>query len=250
MKRIFTTFLLLNALLILGGCSSGNSDKPFMAWMDAYIAVEVNTEQQIAATLYSKNKLSLQSEDIITMQFIGAQQQLAIQQYRVIENTDPITSYHRYDIIIHYKALETGQYETSGIEITTLSMPTMSLLIGTWHFDVNDAPSEAIQSWNSPGAFSNNEKLPYDYNSSNDATLLTSIQYSKHSTIENKDGLPLAGSIDIKQDYNAPFVYIRTKIHSNHNNLTSLDYGNGIYLLSQAPATELIEISREHNQLK
>ena len=246
MKRIFTIILVLT-LFLLGGCSSGNSDKPFMAWMDAYIAVEINTEQQIAATIYSKDKLSFKSEDITTMKFIG-DQQIAIQHYRIIEHTELVASYHRYDMIIDYKALETGQYETTGIEITTLSMP-LSFPIGTWHFDVNEAPAHAIESWNSPGAYSNNEKLPYDYTSTNDATLLTTIQYSEVSTIENKDGLSLVGSIDIKHEYDAPFVYVRTKIHSTHNDQTLLDYGNGIYLLSQAPAKELIEISRAHNQL-
>jgi len=83
-----------------------------------------------------------------------------------------------------------------------------------------------------------------------EAILLTSIQYSKDSTFENNNGLPLEDSIDIKHDYSAPFVYIRTKIHSIHENQTQLDYGNGTYLLSQAPAKEVIEISRAHNQLQ
>lgn len=250
MKRIVTIILLFTMLFVIGGCNSENSDKPFMAWMEAYIGVEVNTEQLIATTLYSKKKLSFQAEDIINMQFIGDQQQLSIQNYEIKEVANSANSYHRYDIMIHYKALEIGQYEAYGIEITTLSMPPMSFPIGTWYFDVDEAPALAILSWSSPGAYSNNEKLPYHYTSANEATILTSIQYSKDSTFENINGLPLEGSIDIKQEYSAPFVYIRTKIHAIHQDQTQLDYSNGIYLQSHAPVKEVIEISRAHNQLK
>ncbi|MCR8659465.1 hypothetical protein [Paenibacillus endoradicis] len=249
MKRILTVLMLMVTLLVAASCSS-TTERPFMIWMDSYIAVDVNTQQIISTSLYSKQKLSFTPEDIINVQFIGGNNKIVIDQYEITENKDKSTSYYRYDLLLTYKAIEIGKFETIGIKITTTTLPIMSFPIGTWHFDVNETAANVIESWTSVAATSNNVMLPYNYTLVNEAILLTTIQYSKHDSIHDANGLPLEDKIDISKQYESPIVYVRTKINSVVDERNVIDYGNGIYLQSPLSLKEIVEISRTHNQVE
>lgn len=253
MKCIYIGVLVFVVAITLLGCNSSYpiaNNKSFMAWMDAYIAVEVNTENTITTALYVQGKLPFKLNNIINIQFAGEQDKLEVVKFDITEGNASAKSYQRYDIILKCKANVEGQFEVNSIDIEFSDQPSITYPVGTWYFDVNEAAANVIDSWDSVAAISNNVELPYIYTLINEAAKLSRIQFGLLSSIENENGLPLEGNIDIQNEYSAPIVYIKTKIISTVNQQETIDYGKGTYLLAPLTNQEFVNISQKHNGIK
>lgn len=107
-------------ILLFVGCQKKyniNNDYGFFAWMDAYIATEINTENPVTITLFF-DKEPFEEKDIVNITFLDIDKEVVINSFRV-DNLGALNKdYSTYGITLNYSAEEVGVFETSGVKIT------------------------------------------------------------------------------------------------------------------------------------
>lgn len=127
-----------------------------------YIAIEKNTENTIAVTMFYEGK-TFGKNDVSNIAFIGIDENIIIEGFQIEDLDQTDNKYSSYSITLNYKANEVGIFETSGIIINLTSNKSIEYSIGDWVIDVNEQTTEVIDTWSSPVASSNKNEFPYDY---------------------------------------------------------------------------------------
>ncbi len=249
MKNSKMIILLLVIITLYVGCFDNQvvqeKNNGFFAWMDAYIAVEENTPNTIATTLFLED-IPFSKDSVADISFLDISNDVIIDQFWIDDMKQPGGKFFSYAITLEFTAKKINVYETSGIIVTLKSNENIEYSIGKWVIDVNKSNEELVNTWNSPVATANAKILPYDY-SLNPSGKITKIYYGDQLFISNDDGIKDTGSIDISKDYQSPIVYIKTKIIINDNQNESINYGKGTYCGALSLPEEVIIASKEHN---
>ncbi len=243
-------------LLFVTGCSREEPSKTartdFLAWMDSYIAVEKGESNQIAVTLFfDKGKEPYDAEDMINVSFQGLSDQVVVDKFDVSSGqASPNEKYGSYSITLDYTAHKTGQFRTPGIVVLLNSGQKVTYPVGQWTFDVDQADAGWVDTWSSPAASSNPAEFPYEYALNDPKAKFRQIDYGQQAYIENKDGLPLQGHIDLSSKYDAPIVFVKSKIRGTMAGKPFVGYGKGMYcgaLSDSNDSEDVIEQSKKHN---
>ncbi|MNO68108.1 hypothetical protein D3C76_589290 [compost metagenome] len=250
-KKIKFLVVVLLILAVITSCSEKpkiQNHSEFFAWMDAYIAVEEDTTNSIAVTMFF-DKEPYVPEEITNISFIGLQDKVIIDEFRVTQKQQATSNYSSYVITLDYKALEKGIFQTSGITIYMKSKEKVQYPIGTWTFDVDTPDAGNVDSWSSPAASSNENEFAYQYSANNSSGNINKIYYGNGLYIETKKGNELRGIINLKDHYSSPVVYIKSKIIYSDAENDYINYGKGTYCGALHEAEDIILKSRDHNKV-
>lgn len=216
--------------------------------MDAYIAVEENVTNSIAVTMFYE-EAPFASTDITNISFIGLQNEVNIEQFQVKQNKQVSLNYSSYVITLDYKALKRGMFQTSGITITTKSKGEVKYPIGKWTFDVDVSDAGNVDSWSSPAVSSNGSKFAYQYSLNNQTGNIKRIYYGKDLFIGTAKRILLSDTINLKDQYTSPVVYIKTKIIFTDTKNDYVNYGKGTYCGALNDAKDIVLKSKDHNKV-
>lgn len=243
---MLTVFL----ILLIGGCQKNqNSDYGFFAWMDAYIAAEVDTENILAITLFF-DKEPFEESDIVSISFLDIDKEIVINSFKVDNLGDLNRDYSTYGITLNYSAEEMGVFETSGVKVMLHTDGIIEYPIGKWIFDIGESSEEVVNAWESPAASSNSENFSYSYTVKDSDTLITKVYYGNDRYINNDKGSINSGMIDLSADFSSPIVYIRSKIEVLVDNEYQINYGKGCYCGAMDFTEDEIEISKKQNSIQ
>ncbi|OWR31778.1 hypothetical protein CDO73_04670 [Saccharibacillus sp. O23] len=254
MKKSIMLLALL--LLLLAGCSREEPSKTvrndFMAWMDTYAAVEKGESNRIAVTLFfDKGKAPYDADDIVNVAFQGLAEEVVVDKFDVSPNqVSPGEKYGSYSMILDYTAHKIGQFRTPGIVVLLGSGQKVTYPVGQWTFDVDQADAGWVDTWSSPAASSNPAEFPYEYALNDPKAKILQINYGPHDYIKSDKGLPLQSSIDMSSKYDAPIVFVKSKIRGTMAGKPFVGYGKGMYcgaLSDSDDSEDVIEQSKKHN---
>jgi hypothetical protein len=253
-KMIKTFKVIIGVSLILflfTGCTDkGNASQrqEFFAWMDSYLAVEQNVENSIAVTLFFEHA-PYSTDEIASISFVGIQDQVVINDFRVETMGLPDPKYSAYVVTLTYTAKENGIFQTPGIRVTLKSNEEIQYPIGDWTFDIGKSGDGKVDTWGSPVVTSNGTQFPYIYSLKNSTGIIKKIYYGDKLFIENEHGISSEGSIDLK-GYSSPIVFIKSKIVFSEDGKEFIDYGKGCYCGAVGFSEEVVEKSKIHNAIK
>lgn len=254
MKKSIMLLALL--LLLLVGCSREEPSKTarndFMAWMDTYAAVEKGESNQIAVTLFfPKGKPPYAADDIINMAFQGLSEEVVVDRFEVASGPKSRDGkYGSYGITLSYTGQKTGKFHTPGIAVTLNSGQKITYPVGQWTFDVDKKDSALVVTWSSPAASSSRSEFIYDYSLQDPKAKISQINYGPHDYIKSDKCLPLQSSIDLSSKYDAPIVFVKSKIRGTMAGKPFVGYGKGMYcgaLSDSGDPEDVIEQSKKHN---
>lgn len=245
-------------LLFITGCSGEEPSKTartdFMAWMDSYAAVEQGELNPIAVTLFfEKGKEPYAADDIVNVAFQGLSDDVVVERFEVASGVkSPDGHYGSYGITLSYKGRKTGQFHTPGIAVTLNSGQKVTYPVGQWTFDVGQKDSGLVDTWSSPGASSSQTEFAYEYSLQDPKTQILQINYGPQDYIKSDKGLPLQGSINMSSKYDAPIVFVKSKIRGTSDGKPFVAYGKGMYCGSMSDSStngseDVIEQSKKHN---
>lgn len=247
-KSIFVIIIMIVSVFS-SGCSKGQTDKGFFAWMDAYIAAEKDAGNTIAVTMFFENK-PFDEKDVSNISFIDINKDVMIEHYTIEDSGKKDKKYSSYSFTLDYRANEAGVYKTSGILINLASNETLEYTIGDWVFDIGEQNSEVLDTWSSPAATSNKDEFPYDYTVTTPGYVIKEIYYGLDSSL---DGEPEDKGAIRLEPYSSPFVYIKSKVVLEKDGRSITNYGKGCYCGAMSLPEELpdfIDVSKEHNMGK
>ena len=247
MKKLKIATLITILIFLFTDCSKEQgSNYGFFAWMDAYIAVESNTNNAIAITLFFDDP-PFKKEDVTSVNFENIQEYVTISNFGIDDSAPKNGDYYTYIITLEYIPEVTGIYDTSGIIIELSNNTRINYPVGSWVFDINGQAAGIVDSWNSPVASKNAVEFPFNYSVNNGN--INKIHYGKDIFISNVDGIIEKGTIDIKDSYTSPVVYIKTKIEVYVNGIQKIDYGKGCYCGAFGFSEDGLISSKKHNSI-
>lgn len=247
LKKLILTLLALSLILPIPGCSKQETGNGFFAWMDTYMAVGVNSENVISTTLFFKNK-PFAKENVINISFLDLDSSdIIISSYTVNDFKMPNNKYKSYSITLNFTAQNKGIYKTNGLKITLDSSKSIDYIIGDWTFDVDIEEEEVVDTWSSTMASGNNKEFPYNYTLESPDLKMVELLLGEDYSIQNFFGLETEGRLPINDYYNAPIVYIKTKIRLESADKEIINYGKGCYCGALGSSEDLIDISKEQN---
>jgi len=249
---IITGVILILILLIFIKIHDTKKEYGFFAWMDAYIATETNAENTIAITLFY-NKKPFETKDIVSINFSDIPDKIGITGFTVDDIKGTHHGYSSSTIILDFTAINPGVYTTSGVDIMLNNNKVIHYPVGSWTFDVNIPKEEVVvDSLSAQQVVSNGfTAFSYDYSVKNEDAVITKIYYGNNLYVSNEDKVLKKGVIDIQNEFQAPLIYIKSKIEVSLNNKKIINSGNGYYCgLLAATGDEVIKKSKNHNQIK
>ncbi|ULO06747.1 hypothetical protein H1230_27800 [Paenibacillus sp. 19GGS1-52] len=251
MKKLNRIVIIWLAIILSSGCSkpTNNKHNGFFAWMDAYIAIEQNTENAIAVTLFFENE-PFEPDDVASITFVDISKDIPISNFGIEDTKQSVKHYSSYAITLNYTANTTGIYETSGIVITLKSNEAIKYPIGKWIFDVNEESADIVDVWSSPVATANGKEFPYEYSVIQSTGKITKIHYGDQLFINDDSGLDNMGIIPINNNYSSPIVYIKSKIIVSINGEDKIDFGEGSYCGAIGSSEDIITASKERNGIR
>lgn len=252
MIQSFKLLIVVSIMLVsFAGCTEKQNEskrKEFFAWMDAYLAVDTDSDNAVAVTMYFK-KAPYKPEDIADIAFQDLQDQIDIYGFQAGPMKLAGTDYNGYAITLSYNARSKGIFRTKGIRVTLKSNETIDYPVGDWTFDVGDPHAGKVNTASSPFASSKGERFEYQYARLDTNGIVTRIYYGDQQYIEDENGLALSGSIDLSGHYSSPVVYIKSKIVLSENGRPFLNYGQGSYCGAMNHSKDILERSKARNSI-
>ncbi len=206
-----------------------------------YIAIEKNTENTIAVTMFYEGK-TFGKNDVSNIAFIGIDENIIIEGFQIEDLDQTDNKYSSYSITLNYKANEVGIFETSGIIINLTSNKSIEYSIGDWVIDVNEQTTEVIDTWSSPVASSNKNEFPYDYLIIEPNYKIKEIHYGPNQYIGNE---PESQGVINLEYYSSPIVYIKSKVILEKDGSKIINYGKGCFCGAIGLSEEVITASKE-----
>lgn len=206
-----------------------------------YIAIEKNTENTIAVTMFYEGK-TFGKNDVSNIAFIGIDENIIIEGFQIEDLDQTDNKYSSYSITLNYKANEVGIFETSGIIINLTSNKSIEYSIGDWVIDVNEQTTEVIDTWSSPVASSNKNEFPYDYLIIESNYKIKEIHYGPNQYIGNE---PESQGVINLEYYSSPIVYIKSKVILEKDGSKIINYGKGCFCGAIGLSEEVITASKE-----
>lgn len=244
--------LLLCSCCILASCgkSAGNAKSPalFFAWTEGYLANPVGEESSLALTFYcKKNAAPFSFSEIADISFEGLSEQPISFQYTLMPlDIDEEDGYLAYGVNFTYTPEELGVFEAESLVFTLSNNDTLSFPFGHFVFDIDEADSEQISTWESPAATSNSTSFPYRYLLNDGNAMLTKIQTGINRNVFNANGLEEEGAISLEDDYSAPVVLVKAKLQIDLNGESFVSYGKGCYCGAVNAQDSILKKSLEH----
>ncbi len=220
----------------------------YFAWMDAYIASEVNSENSITLTyFFEKEPFSI--EDVVAINFSDSNEAISIENYSFSEVQTSKGNLKNRAITIDFVINKVGIYETDGIDLSFNDGTIIYCPVGDWTFDSNESIKEIVNTWSGPAASSNGDEFVYEYSLNDSDAVVTEIYVGKDFYINNDDGNILSGVIDISNEFEAPIVYIKSKIKVSLEGNAYINSGHGCYCGAFDFDEEFFNMSEEKNSI-
>lgn len=249
MKKSIKIVIICIAMILSISCTKQKTSNEFFAWMDAFIAIEKDIENSIAVTLFF-DEAPFAKEDVTNIIFIDIYDEININSFTIEDMEQTDSEYSSYSITLYYSSDTIGVSETSGIIISLNTNETIEYPIGKWIFDVSEQNEEIVNSWSSPVASSNVNEFPYDYTLIEEGDYIKRIYYDKDLFVTEDLISAKKGIIDISNRFNSPIVYIKSKIIVSRNNKEIIDFGKGCYCGAIGFSDEMLELSKQKNNIK
>lgn len=224
-------FITLVLLLSLGlcGCKAQPETDTFFFQYEGYFAAPVSSTLTVAITGFStKEACAAVFQNAASMSFEG-NDAVRIQEFSI----EPHESIGAYSACVVSATLA---FETAGVtDATALCVQfrdgsEQTYPIGTWTFDVQDAPdhSELLNVWSSPASNQVGNMFPYHYELLDRAASIRSIQYGPDQIADVAGGITVydgvaEGKLALSGD--APVRLIRPRIKVEQNGEAYSVYG-------------------------
>lgn len=224
-----------------------NINSGFFVWMDAYVALPINSDFDIAVTYYyfSNKDNYIHSDDISSIAFHNVSG-IEINNFKIQSVTSNSDKYKGYSITLTVKAKEIGESSTDSLIIQLLDGAQYECPLGKWYFDVDTEDSGIVDAYSSSFATSSPQKFRYNY-IFDDSYIISELKYWYNKKLDE----PVEKSNIIDGiDSEAPFNYIKTKGFVKGKGEENIFYGLGSYCGILDASVDDIEISYERNKLK
>lgn len=227
--RSFCITLVLLLSLGLCGCKAQPEADTFFFQYEGYFAAPVSSTLTVAITGFStKEACAAVFQNAASMSFEG-NDAVRIQEFSI----EPCESIGAYSACVVRATLA---FETAGVtDATALCVQFQdgserTYPIGTWTFDVQDAPdhAELLNVWLSPASNRVGNMFPYHYELLDRAASIRSIQYGPDQIADVADGITVydgvaEGKLALSGD--APVRLIRPRIKVEQNSEAYSVYG-------------------------
>lgn len=227
--RSFCITLVLLLSLGLCGCKAQPEADTFFFQYEGYFAAPVSSTLTVAITGFStKEACAAVFQNAASMSFEG-NDAVRIQKFS-IEPHESIGAYSACAVSA------TLVFETAGVtDATALCVQfqdgsEQTYPIGTWTFDVQDAPdhAELLNVWSSPASNRVGNMFPYHYELLDRAASIRSIQYGPDQIADVADGITVHDGVaegELALSGDAPVRLIRPRIKVEQNGEVYSVYG-------------------------
>lgn len=217
-------------LLSLWGCTAQQEADAFIFQSEGYFAAPVSSTLSVALTGLSTDMAQLAVfQNVTSMSFEGTDT-VHIKDFR-IESREAVAGYSACTMTITLAFDKTGVTEATALRLQFQDGGERSYPIGTWTFDVQDAPDhpELLDVWSSPAATTNGDVFPYHYELLDETASIQSIQYGPDQIADpGSGGITVHDSIaegNLELSGDAPVRLIRPRIMVEQNGEAYSVYG-------------------------
>ena len=254
--RRWTIFLIIGLLGLTGffvwQCQSnklmseGRKEDGCFLWMDAYVALPINSEFDIALTYYyfENERNYIHKEDISSITFEGVSN-ISVKDFSVQNVECENDIYDGYAIHVTIEAMEKGMNYSESVLVQLQDGKQYECPLGTWYFDVDEKDDGKVDAYSSAFMSTDSNKFNYTY-MIKEGSNIVELQYWHDKVVKENvketDSLPIANE--------APFNYVKAKGIVEENGEGYRFYGLGNYCGILGAEISDIELSFEHNKMK
>lgn len=245
--RVFVVF----ALFCFAGCQQENKDvKDFFLRMDGYCAIENKQDLALAFTYYRRpNEEVFALDEVESVSLDGLTETMEITNFYFSE-AEILEGYEKYVLTVNFQFPDIGLYKANLISLHT-NEQSVVYPIGEWCFEVGEADSNLLNTWDSPVISSNTTAFAYSYTTKVPDIEVESITYFDGHTISAQDGLvALNGKINTSNASDAYMRYIKPKIQIHYDGHDYVSYGKGCYCGIPNSPEELTPIVQQSLELR
>lgn len=253
-RNVFLVLVLIGilALVFLGVRSKQNNimshenvKNGFFVWMDAYVALPVKSEFDIALTYYyfEGKEQYIRKEDITAVAFEEVSN-VKIKDFKVEDVECADDTYEAYTIIVTVQALEMGVNHAENVTIYADNGAQYTCPVGAWYFDVDEEDAGYVDAYSASFASTSPYKFNYNYRVE-EGYSISELQYWHDKKLMGN----VANEDIVIIESQAPFNYIKAKGLVESDGEVYHFYGLGSYCGIMGADISDIELSYEHNKV-